>query len=210
MIQLALPGAHSVKAAAISNDDQLLAVSLGEAQGRPGQLQLLSLQDARSRTIVPQQSRRDDDSGPRAVAPDGVHFVTYDREQGLQLWAVGANTPIIATKALHDPNSLLAFNPSGTLLAAGSCSGSAALQDAQTLRLQYRIRFDGECFAGFTTDGNYLVSRHPQADSLQPTLHPLTFAGVLAETCAKVSANLTNAEWSRFSPGAAPTQTCGG
>jgi hypothetical protein len=64
------------------------------------------------------------------------------------------------------------------------------------------------CFAGFTQDGQYVVSHWWHSGYPEPTLHPITLKGVLAETCAKVSHNLTAREWDRLGAPATNTNTC--
>ena len=66
------------------------------------------------------------------------------------------------------------------------------------------------CFAGFSQDGKYVVSRAWVAGFPQPTRHPITLEGVLEETCTKVRTNLTAREWDRADATAFAVATCTG
>ena len=64
------------------------------------------------------------------------------------------------------------------------------------------------CFAGFSADGKYVVSRWWIAGFPEPTRHPITLDGVLEETCAKVRSNLTAREWEEMGATAFAVATC--
>lgn len=133
-----------------------------------------------------------------AVSPDGRHFATYDYDT-INIWTVGATKPDVRSgRASASYDTPLYFNPDGTLLAVAKC-GSVPLYDTGTLELRFEIPIGNACFAGFSADGKYLVSRTWQSNVPEPTLHPITLDGVLEETCARVLDNLTSREWDRLS-----------
>ena len=84
---------------------------------------------------------------------------------------------------------------------------NTSLFDTRTLQLSFRIPMEG-CFAGFSPDGKYVVSRRWLAGFPEPTRHPITLDGVLEETCAKVRTNLTAREWERIGATAFTVATC--
>jgi hypothetical protein len=139
-----------------------------------------------------------------AVNPDGRRFATYDHD-GIAIWTVGSTTPAVRSgRASLEYDESLHFSPDGTLLAVGDC-GSVPLYDAATLDLRFRVPIGNACFAGFTHDGRYVVSRAWHGGAPEPVLHPITLDGVRAETCAKVR-HLTAAERDRI--GAAAVAGC--
>jgi len=142
-----------------------------------------------------------------AVSPDGRHFASYDYD-AISIWRVGDSKPTVRSpdRTTADLNTPLHFSPDGALLAVASCT-STSLFDARTLQLSFRIPMRG-CFAGFTPDGKYVVSRWWLAGFPEPTRHPITLEGVLEETCAKVRTNLTAREWERTGATAFAVATC--
>lgn len=143
-----------------------------------------------------------------AVSPDGRRFASYDYD-AISLWTVGDSKPTVRSPdripAHYD--TPLHFSPDGARLAVGSCSNTS-LFDTRTLQLSFRIPMKG-CFAGFSTDGKYVVSRQWIAGFPEPARHPITLAGVLEETCAKVRTNLTAREWEKMGATAFAVATCG-
>lgn len=140
-----------------------------------------------------------------AVSPDG-RFATYD-DNAISIWTVGDSTPIRSpdrTTAEYD--TPLYFSPDGALLAVANCN-STPLFDTSTLQLRFEVPMRG-CFAGFTLDKKYVVSRAWVAGFPEPTRHPITLEGVLEETCAKVRANLTAREWQRMGATTLAVATC--
>jgi hypothetical protein len=125
-----------------------------------------------------------------AVGPDGRHFASYDHD-GISLWTVGDSKPTVrsADRITANYDTPLHFSPDGALLAVASCTNTS-LFDTRTLQLSFRIPMEG-CFAGFSPDGKYVVSRWWVAGFPEPARHPITLDGVLEETCAKVRTNLT-------------------
>jgi hypothetical protein len=139
-----------------------------------------------------------------AISPDGRRFATYDYDV-IYIWTVGAAKPDVRSDRVNvSYDTPLYFSPDGTLLAVASCKGPP-VYDTRTLKLRFRVPMNG-CFAGFTQDGKYVVSHRWHSGYPEPTLHPITLEGVLAETCSKVSHNLTAREWDRL--GAPATNTC--
>lgn len=139
-----------------------------------------------------------------AVSPDGRRFATYERES-IAIWKVGDDGPEVRSdRAVLDYDTPLHFSPNGTLLAVAAC-GSPRLYDARTLELRFRVPMNG-CFAGFTLDGKHLVSHRWRSGYPEPTLHPITLEGVLAETCAKVHDDLTPRDSARL--GISAMNTC--
>ena len=82
------------------------------------------------------------------------------------------------------------------------------LYDTATLELRFEVPIGNACFAGFSVDGEHLLSRTWHGIVPEATLHPLTLDGVLEETCARVFDNLTSREWDRL--GAPARATCAG
>jgi hypothetical protein len=58
-----------------------------------------------------------------------------------------------------------------------SCTNTS-LFDTRTLKLSFQIPMEG-CFAGFSRDEKYVVSRWWLAGFPEPTRHPITLEGVL-------------------------------
>ena len=139
-----------------------------------------------------------------AVSPDGQRFATYDHDT-INIWTVGAAKPDVSSgRASATYDTPLHFSPDGALLAVGKC-GSVPLYDTATLELRFEIPIGNGCFAGFSVDGKHLVSRTWHSGVPEPTLHPITFDGVLEDTCARVLDNLTSREWERLGAPAAAT-----
>lgn len=136
-----------------------------------------------------------------AVSPDGQHFAKYD-SGSIEMRKTGHDRPVVdPVSAVVSDNTPLHFSPDGALLAVATCEGPP-LYDAQTLKLRFRVPMRG-CFAGFTEDSQYVVSRAWLAEYPEPTLHPITLQGVLAETCAKVTHDLSAREQKRLAVAAA-------
>lgn len=141
-----------------------------------------------------------------AVGPGGRQFASYDYD-AISVWTVGNSTPVRSpdrTTANYD--TPLYFSPNGALLVVASCT-NPPLFNTGTLQLSFRIPMRG-CFAGFSPDGKYVVSRWWLAGFPEPTRHPITLEGVLEETCAKVRTNLTALEWERIGATAFAVATC--
>jgi WD40 repeat protein len=133
-----------------------------------------------------------------AVSPDGERFATHGTD-GLALWKVGNSEPAVRSAgeipaASHE--TVLQFSPNGALLARGHCSATW-IADGDTLGVNLVLVTDG-CFAGFSPDGTYVVSSRMQAGFPEPTYHPITLDGVLAETCAKVRTDLPPREQTKM------------
>lgn len=170
----------------------------------------MSMSDTRKSTLFDWHTDRVSD-GPAsvnsiyAISPDGRRFVTYDHDV-IQLWATGATKPDVRSdRASVSNDTPVYFSPDGTLLAVAKCRG-VPLYDARTLEVRFEIPIGHSCFAGFSLDGKYVVSSASHSDAPEPTLHPITLAGVLEETCSKVRDNLTQREWERL--GVAAIKTC--
>jgi WD40 repeat protein len=142
-----------------------------------------------------------------AVSPDGRHFATYDYDT-INIWTVGATAPAVRSgRVSANFDTPLHYNHDGTLLAVAGC-GSVPLYDTATLELRFEVPIGNACFAGFSVDGEHLLSRTWHGIVPEATLHPLTLDGVLEETCARVFDNLTSREWDRL--GAPARATCAG
>ena len=140
-----------------------------------------------------------------AVHPDGRRFATYDHDT-IMIWRAGDTEPSVRSgRASVDYDTPLHFSPDGTLLAVAAC-GVVPLYRTDTLELHSRMPIGNACFAGFTRDGQHVVSRTWHADVPEPTFHPMTLSGVLAETCARVHGNLTEREQRTF--GVQAMNTC--
>jgi TIR domain/PQQ-like domain len=140
-----------------------------------------------------------------AISPDGRRFVTYDHDV-IELWTTGAAKPAVRSGRASLSNDTPAyFSPDGKLLAVAKCK-SVPLYDAGTLEVRFEVPIGSSCFAGFSLDGKYVVSRMWHSDVPEPTLHPITLEGVLEETCSKVRDNLTKREWERI--GGTSITTC--
>jgi WD40 repeat protein len=128
-----------------------------------------------------------------AVSPDGRKFASYDHD-AISLWTVGDSKPMVRSPERTSANydTPLHFSPDGKWLAVASCN-STPLFDTRRLQLNIRIPMQG-CFAGFSRDEKYVLSRRWVAGFPEPTRHPITLDGVLEETCAKVRTNLTARE----------------
>ncbi|NJM92654.1 MAG: WD40 repeat domain-containing protein [Rhodospirillaceae bacterium] len=142
-----------------------------------------------------------------AVSPDGRHFATYDYDS-ISIWTVGDSEATVRSPArtVASRDTPLHFSPDGSLLAVASCMG-LPLYDTRTLELAYRVPMRG-CFAGFSPDGKYVLSRWWVEGFPEPTRHPITLEGVLEETCAKVRTNLSAQEWERMGATAFAVATC--
>ena len=142
-----------------------------------------------------------------AVSPDGQRFATYDHD-AISIWAVGDSEPTVRSpeRTTAEFDRPLYFSPDGGLLAVANCEGTP-LFDTSTLKLSIQVPMRG-CFAGFTLDKKYVVSRWWLAGFPEPTRHPITLEGVLEETCAKVRTNLTALEWERAGATAFAVATC--
>jgi WD40 repeat protein len=142
-----------------------------------------------------------------AVSPDGRQFASYDYD-AIFLWTVGNSKPTVrsAEPTKVDSDKHLYFSPDGALLAMASCTNTS-LFDTRTLKLSFQIPMEG-CFAGFSRDEKYVVSRWWLAGFPEPTRHPITLEGVLEETCAKVHTNLTAQEWEKLDATAFAVATC--
>ena len=94
-------------------------------------------------------------------------------------------------------DTMIQYSPDGALLARGGCPFTR-LVDAHTLELNFVLVTDG-CFAGFSPDGKFVVSSGRHGDYFpEPTHHPITWDGVLAETCAKVRTDVSPREQTRI------------
>jgi hypothetical protein len=142
-----------------------------------------------------------------AVSPDGRHFASYDFD-AISLWTVGDSKPTIRSPDRTTANyeTPFYFSPDGALLAVASCSDQR-LFNTRTLQLSFRIPMRG-CFAGFSADGKYVVSRWWVAGFPEPMRHPITLDGVLEEICAKVRTNLTPREWDQMGATQFAVATC--
>jgi len=151
-----------------------------------------------------------------AVSRDGRQFASYEYAGNgtISLWTVGGSKPTVRSPDPTPANSdsLFYFSQDGVLLAVGSavtrCTDTS-LFDTRTLQLSFHIPMEG-CFAAFSEDGKYVVSRWLPAGAgfPEPTRHPITLDGVLAETCAKVLTNLTAREWEKMGATALAVATC--
>lgn len=142
-----------------------------------------------------------------AISPDGKRFASADHD-AILIWTTGENEPSVRSpeRTTINRNTPLHFSPDGALLAAGSCS-TTRLFDTRNLQPAFNIPMRG-CFAGFSPDGKYVVSRLWVEGFPEPTRHPLTLEGVLEETCAKVRSNLTTREWERSEATAYAMASC--
>jgi len=146
--------------------------------------------------------------GLYAISPDGKRFAAHDQD-GIALWHVGDNKP---TARSADPplalfnDSMIQFSPDGALLARGACPFTR-LVDGHTLEPRFVLMADG-CFAGFTPDGNSVVTSRRYGDFPEPTYHPITWEGVLAETCAKARTDVSPREQAKTKPAEATEAAC--
>lgn len=144
-----------------------------------------------------------------AVNPDGQRFATYDHD-AILIWRAGDTQPALRSGRVSVAyDTSLHFSPDGTLLAVGAC-GSVPLYQTDTLELHTSIPIGNSCFAGFTRDGQHVVSHTWHSGVPEPTFHPITLDGVLAETCARVHGNLTAREQKTFGVEAMNTCPAGG
>jgi len=155
-----------------------------------------------------------------AVGLDGRRFATY-QENRIAVWALGGDAPLLVGNAPSGHDAPPHFSPDGELIAVAYCpaaslplfdirAAAAGRFDALVRVLSGRGSGAGDprpygdsfsiplatgCFAGFTLDGRYVLSRAWYSGYPQPTAHPITWDGVQQETCAKVRTRRTSEEW---------------
>ena len=147
------------------------------------------------------------------VSPDAQH-VAGIQNGAIGLWKIKAENPALRSEPgsagfmLDNSDDALHFSPDASLLAA-ALPNVVQVYDARKLTIRLRIPLArGERFAGFSRDGGAIATFRWHHGFPEPTFHPLTLNGILRETCARTSANLTPPEWSRLAPGTIQHETC--
>lgn len=149
-----------------------------------------------------------------AISPDEQRFAALQGDV-IGMWTIGDMEPRGRSKPLGfvgfmagNLADFLNFSPDGTLLTA-AFPNVINVYDANTLSVSFKVPVaQGDRFAGFSSDGKFILTFRWQSGFPEPTFHPVTLDGVFLETCAKVASNLTAEEWSRYGPGATPRKTC--
>jgi WD40 repeat protein len=129
-----------------------------------------------------------------AISPDGQWLVTASSDGTARVW--DARTGRERARLEHQgPVTAVAISPDGQWLATVDLDNTAWIWDARTGREYLRLEFEDTVrTVAFMRDGQLLAVAH----SKLVTLEAWRAEDLVHDLCARVTRNLTRAEWGQY------------
>jgi WD40 repeat protein len=140
-----------------------------------------------------------------AFSPDGKYVVSGSKDGTARVWDVATDKEIARMTHDYEVESV-AFSPDGKYVVSGSKDGTARVWEASTGKELARKVFDGAVYSvAFSPmdGGKYVVSGN---EDKTVRIWIWQTADLTSNACARLSRNLTYAEWNQYIGEALPYQ----